>query len=112
MFAMPMGLNIMFFQWSDINTMAPVGTIDMLKISSCSVKSQNINEICLVVETLKDKAIPQGLTPNPSMDNNRYEILANNPDECKFYVNALNYLSQLVKCKAYAYKGLSEKNKK
>ena len=82
-----------------------MGTIDLLKIVSCSIKSEaNEREPTFLVETVKDKS----LTGGPFSDYNRYEIIATNFEECKIYVNALNYLSQLVKCKAYAFKGNSK----
>lgn len=78
---------------------------------SCSQNSSN--NYILIIETSKEKSIPSipsGSQPVNLMENNRYEIFTNSPDECKSYVNALNYLSQLVKCKAYSFKG-SEKIK-
>lgn len=73
----------------------------MLKIMSCSMKNE---ESVFILETMKDQSL------NP-LENDRYEIVANNQDECKLYVNALNYLSQLIKCKAYAFKGNMKINK-
>ena len=65
----------------------------MLKLNSVTTKSQRPTECTLVVET---------------NDNNKYEIVMSNNEDCKFYINALTYLAQLVKCKAYAYKGIEK----
>ena len=82
----------------------------MLKILSCSIKSGS-NESTLLIETAIDRSIniKPSNTTNFILENNKYEIISNNSDECKLYVNALNYLSQLVKCKAYAFKGKNNK---
>lgn len=88
----------------------------MLTISSCSMKSisnsSNKQENIFIIETVKDnKTITGGSSANLLSDNNRYEIIATSADECKLYVSALNYLSQLVKCKAYAVKNTKTINK-
>jgi hypothetical protein len=44
-------------------------------------------------------------------ESNRYEIITPTNEDCKFYVGALNFMSQLVKCKAYAFKGNEKKQK-
>ncbi len=38
-----------------------------------------------------------------------YEVYATNGEDCDNYVNALNHISQLVKCKIFAYKNNERK---
>ncbi len=78
-----------------------VGSIDILKIVSCSRSSNN----SFIIETTLEK---QSSGHDILSENNRYEIITPTNEECKVYVNALNYLSQLVKCKAYSLKGNSK----
>ncbi len=75
--------------------------------NSNSTERENNYYPTFIVETIKDKSITPTLPGAAYSDFNKYEIISNNLEECKMYVNALNYLSQLVKCKAYAHKNQS-----
>ncbi len=44
-----------------------------------------------------------------SISNINYDIYTHNTEDCENYVNALNHISQLVKCKIFAYKNNERK---
>lgn len=75
--------------------------IDLLKINSCAIKSASPKEINFVIDVIRNKVQKNQV----AIESFRYDITANSPNECVLYVNALNFVSQLVKCKAYAFKG-------
>jgi hypothetical protein len=105
------GVEHYVFHWNDINTMAPVGSVDLLKINHCTLKSDTCFQIAFEPG---NKPLQMNNTNDPNTHYTIYEIFSNNNEDCKFFVSALNYLSQLVKCKVYAYKGMDktkDKNK-
>ncbi len=79
--------------------------IDLLKINSCSAKSSNPKETDFVIDVVKYKTLNDNSNISGTMDSARYELSSNSPNQCILYVNSLNFVSQLVKCKAYAFKG-------
>ena len=75
--------------------------MDLLKINNCYQKSEKTFFINADIEDENSDKV--------SNSNINYEIVTKNFDECKNYVNALNYVSQLVKCKMFAYKNNEKK---
>lgn len=45
----------------------------------------------------------------PTSTSINYQIITQNGEDCENYVNALNHISQLVKCKIFAYKNNEKK---
>ena len=84
-----------------------MGTVDLLKINSCSIKSSDSTETNFVIDIIKNKSADSNI-PSANVkqsDLTRLEISTNSPNECILYVHSLNFVIQLVKCKAYAFKG-------
>jgi len=84
--------------------------IDLLKMNSCSVKSSNPKEMDFVIDVVKYRTVNDNSNISGTLESARYELSSNSPNQCFLYVNSLNFVSQLVKCKAYAFKG-SEKGR-
>jgi hypothetical protein len=80
----------------------------MLTVVSCSLDSMKEN--VFIVLTNKDKSSSRLINLDQS-EHNKYEISCNSKQEAKIYVEGINYISQLVKCKAYSFKGNINKNK-
>jgi hypothetical protein len=74
----------------------------MLKVVSCSLDSTKEN--VFVMLTNKGNC-SSGVNNMNLSEHNKYEISCNSNQESKIYVEGLNYISQLVKCKAYSFKG-------
>lgn len=80
-----------------------MGSVDVLKINHCFKKSENSFSISAEMNS-EIKA-----ETKPVISTVHYEIFANNWEDCENYVNALNHISQLVKCKIFAYKNNEKK---
>ncbi len=71
------------------------------------MKSANAKETNFVIDVAKSKSGGANTSSSTGIqsDFSRFEICANSTNECLLYVNSLNFVTQLVKCKAYAFKG-------
>jgi hypothetical protein len=72
----------------------------VLKIVYCTKKSDK--SFAIATENMNKSVTNNG-------DNSYYEIITANEEDCKNYVNGLNYISQLVKAKFFAFKGSDKK---
>jgi hypothetical protein len=89
------GIEHYIFHWNEVMTNKTVGSIDILQINHCTLKTES----CFQIAYQKS---------NKNMLNSLYEVyeLFANQEDCLKYVKALNYLSQLIKCKVYAMKSV------
>ncbi len=75
----------------------------MLKINHCFKKSENSFSISA---EMNSESVAENV---PMVATVHYEVFANNLEDCDNYVNALNHISQLIKCKIFAFKNNERK---
>ena len=83
------------FKFADINTKQYIGGFDLIKVKLCSKLQNKPNHF--YIETFDGKT------------NRNYEFETISANIAGYYVKAINYLSQLVKCKIYDFKSIYKK---
>lgn len=84
-----------------------------MKINHCYKKSENGFIINAEINSEISNS-PNYFNNNPNkkaLSNINYEIFTQNADDCDNYVSSLNHVSQLVKCKIFAYKNSNNDKK-
>ncbi len=69
------------FRWTDLNSLNQIGSIDVTKIIEASVKSEKE----FIVKVHEDGKVAN------------YEIMVDDPDECKKYSTSLHYIAIVIR---------------
>ena len=86
------GIEGYIFKWIDIKSQKPVGGFDLIKITFCGIKVNEINNF--IIKTFDGKI------------QRNYEFITGDGEIADYYVRSINYLSQLEKCKTYNSKNI------
>lgn len=83
------GIETYVFKWREFKDGVNNGYFDLLKVINCSKNKLYPNHFIIQIEDTNDNGLKT------------YEIEAASLEICKHYVDCLNFLSQLIKCKAF-----------
>jgi hypothetical protein len=85
------GIESYVFKWKDIKTFKQVGGFDLINVDICSVNTNNKNQFDIILSA----------SDADSRSSFTYSIEADNEQDTKNYVNSINFIAQLIKCRAF-----------
>lgn len=86
------GIESYIFKWSDCKTFNQIGSFDLINVDTCSINQNFKKQFDIIIST------------NKNWECYTYSIEAENELDAKNYVNSINFISQLIKCRAFVRK--------
>ena len=103
------GIETYIFKWNECQSFKLVGYFDLINVENCYLDNENKKIFYIDLNT--NKNFNKKFLDNESLiENNHYCIEADNEETGVNYVQAINFISQLVKFRIYLNKK-KEKNK-
>ena len=86
------GIESYIFKWNDCKTFNQIGSFDLINVDTCSINQNYKKQFDIIIST------------NNNWECFTYSIEAENENDAKNYVNSINFISQLIKCRAFVRK--------